>query len=156
MRRYTLFLLIAIAPLTLNLTTVGQNSQASKADEDTIRDLEHQWITAFFKGDVATVDQLEAPDYTVADETGQETKAEQLKGIRDRKSPDMTASYTPEHQQFRFFGPTALVTGVYAVKGGEGNPNETTRLQITELWVNQGGKWKVEHVQYFPLQQQKP
>lgn len=147
----------ALSPALLLVLVLGFSVQivrAASKESETIVRLEKEWITAFMKGDRPTVDRMETPTYTAADdEEGQETKAQQLKSMDERQKPDLGESFTPEKQDVRLFGNVALLTGLYDVKEGPDKPQE--RMQVTEVWVKQGGTWKVEHIQYAILKPPK-
>ena len=147
----------ALSPVLLLVLVLGFSVQivrAASKESETIVRLEKEWITAFMKGDRPTVDRMETPTYTAADdEEGQETKAQQLKSMDERQKPDLGESFTPEKQDVRLFGNVALLTGLYDVKEGPDKPQE--RMQVTEVWVKQGGAWKVEHIQYAILKPPK-
>ncbi len=127
--------------------------QVKETEEKTIRGREHEMLTAYYKGDADALAQIELEDFTVADETGEETRADQLAGIRRRKVPDMNATYSVEHENFRLLGSIALVTETLAVTVQGDSKPEIERLYATEVWVKQSGEWKIEHLHFCELKE---
>jgi ketosteroid isomerase-like protein len=122
-----------------------EKGKAADKESETIVRLEREWLSAYGRGDVATVDRMETATYTAVDETGQSTKAEQLKSIEQRTKRDLGVTYTYRRQDVRLFGNVALLTGLCEVKIAANEPAE--QALVTEIWVKQDGTWKVEHLQ---------
>jgi hypothetical protein len=104
----------AVLSLLILSLIVGPSLETGKAagkGSETIIQLEREWVTAFLRGDAATVDRMETASFTAADSSGQLTKAEQLKSIEQRQKRDLGATFTPVKQDVRFFGDVALLTG---------------------------------------------
>jgi ketosteroid isomerase-like protein len=138
----------AVLSLLILSLIVGPSLETGKAagkDLETIIRLEREWVTAFLRGEAATVDRMETASFTAADSSGQVTKAEQLKSIEQRQKRDLGATFTPVKQDVRFFGDVALLTGLSELKLSTDDPAE--RTQLTVIWVRQAGAWKVEHFQ---------
>jgi ketosteroid isomerase-like protein len=122
-----------------------KKGKAADKESETIVRLEREWLSAYGRGDVATVDRMETATYTGVDETGQSTKAEQLRSIERRAKRDLGVTYTYRRQDVRLFGNVALLTGLCEVKIAANEPAE--QALVTEIWVKQDGTWKIEHLQ---------
>ena len=121
-----------------------ETEKAADTEPEAIIRLEKVWLTAFLKGDTATVDRMETATFTgPMDRVAYE--AEQLKSIEQRQKRDLGATYTPRKQDVRIFGDVALLTGTSELKLPTEDPAE--RVVSTEIWVRQSGAWKVEHFQ---------
>jgi ketosteroid isomerase-like protein len=133
----------------------GQTSQKNKSEESQLKQLQQEWIDAYYRGDVQKVSDLEAEDYTAADETGLVTKKEQIEGIKKRQQPDLHMTFEPENLNVRFYGPVALITFTAMIGSYESGTSESTHLIGTTVWTKHGGNWKADHIQYAELQQNK-
>lgn len=130
---------------------VGQSSHKDKSEEQRLRQLQQEWINAYLKGDVQTVSNLEAEDYTAADETGLISKKEQIEGIKKRQPSDMHMTFHTDDWNVRFYGPVALVTCTATDRSSEPG-KEPVHLIATTVWTKHAGQWRVDHIQYSQLQ----
>lgn len=154
--KYVQAVLFIFVSLGLVPKTIAQPAAATESNEKTIRTVEATMINAYYKGDIPTLDRLEADDFTVINESGEETKSEQLKGIRTRTPADMHLAFDVEHGKVRFFGPVAIVTGVYTVRSTQNASEPADHIVATEVWVQHGNEWKIEQMQYSDLKPDKP
>jgi ketosteroid isomerase-like protein len=122
-----------------------EKGKAADKESETIVRLEREWLSAFGRGDAATVDRMERATFTAVDGTGQVTKIEQLKLIGQRAKRDLGVTYAYQRQDVRLFGNVALLTGLCEVKIAANEPAE--QALVTEIWVRQDGTWKIEHLQ---------
>lgn len=133
----------------------GQTSQKSKSEEPQLKQLQREWIDAYYKGDVQKVSNFEAEDYTAADETGLVTKKEQIESMKKRQQPDLHMTFEPENWNVRFYGPVALITFTGTNGSSDPGKTESSHLIGTTVWTKHGGQWKVDHIQYAELQPKK-
>lgn len=149
-------ILFVVMFFALGVPSFGQDSARTNTDEEnTIRQLQQEWINDYLKGDVTKVSQLEADDYTAADETGLDTKREQIEGIKKRKTPDLHIRYELKSCDVRFYGPVALVTSTGLDRSTQPGNLETTPIIATTIWTRHDGQWKIDHIQYSVLKRSK-
>jgi len=115
--------------------------------------MEMEWSDADQKGDVAWFERNLADDYYgVSSRTGKiTTKAEDIAEIRNRK--DVIDSAVASDMDVRVEGNTALVTGVYHLKGRDekGQPFDR-RIRYTDVYVKRDGRWLALASQGTPIQ----
>jgi hypothetical protein len=106
--------------------------------------LHNQWLTAFDKGDGATMDRMEVPNLVLinADRKG---AIWQKPGPRAGKQKPTGASRTLTDATIRQFGDTAILTGIITTKVA-GSPED--KASTTVVWVRQSGKWLVASAQW--------
>jgi ketosteroid isomerase-like protein len=121
----------------------GQTSQKNKSEESQLKQLQQEWIDAYYRGDVQKVSDLLV------------TKKEQIEGIKKRQQPDLHMTFEPENLNVRFYGPVALITFTAKIGSYESGKSESTHLIGTTVWTKHGGNWKADHIQYAELQQKK-
>lgn len=138
-------LLVCASALFLSAQARPATEQAG--DEAAIRHLNEQVLKAYNTGDFATVERIEDPDFTVATDFGQITKAQQMERARQRKDLPSTVQLTIENAQIRFFGDAALLTEIEKW----GDPAQTAGFQTTSVWVKRGPDWKLVHLHYSQL-----
>lgn len=114
-----------LAMLTLSgCATYRGATPADSAEQSRIAELRDEWYSAYFRGDTATLDRIEADDFVVIDPSGQvETTEGRYAGIQERvKENQWFASGTtrgPEQVEFRSYGEVMLVYGSSLQDGSE-------------------------------------
>ena len=147
-----LFVLIVAATPFL---VAQKSTEPTKQDEQTIRKLEQELLTAYYKGDVATMSRFEANDFTVASEEGRETKQEQIENVRKRQPADVHEAFKANTWNIRFFGPVAVVDETGDNYSTEKGMNDHTTLVMTSVWAQHGGEWKIQDMHYSELKTKK-
>lgn len=146
-QRFTLKLvLVSVLMISSNFAT-ARAGPAPGIDEQTIRQLNEDWLKAYDAGDVAALDRIEADGFTVAGEFGERTKQQQLDEIRKRAEKAQAGNREIAPQQFRFYGDVALVTETdhYSSTGGSDD------YCSTSIWIRHGGTWKVVNLHFSRL-----
>ena len=101
-----------------------------------------RWIRAYFDGDVAALDSLEAPDFSSTCRLGSQAKRDQLAGIGSaiREGcwlPDGCTSEDIE-RHVHVVGDVAVVHGIiHTVAQGQLPPS----VASTEVWQRVGSEW---------------
>lgn len=140
-----MILLLCASALIMSLQARPATGPAE--DEAAIRHLNEQVLKAYNTGDLATVERILDPGFTLATDSGQTTKAQQMERARQRENLPSTVQLTIENAQIRFFGDTALLTEVEKW----GDPADTAGFQTTSIWVKRGPDWKLVHLHYSQL-----
>lgn len=116
---------------------------ASRAanDEQQIRKIEREWLSAIMKRDAAFLQKLEAPDFTV---TGPGGKTLNKAGdIKDTTSGETTfENMTIDKLKVRFYGDTAIATGLGTVKAHAKDKDLSGKYSWTDVFVKMSGQWK--------------
>jgi hypothetical protein len=128
--------------------SVGGASAASRtADEETLRKLNETLLTAHDHADVATLDRIEADDFTLAGDFGTVAKKQHLNRLREPnyKTEAVDRKITP--QEIRLYGDVALISETDHAHTADG----TYDFQTTSVWVRSGESWRVVHMHYSAL-----
>jgi hypothetical protein len=126
----------------------GSMSTASRtADEEMLRSLNEKLLIAHDHADVATLDRIEADDFTLAGDFGTVAKKEQLDALRapTYKTESVDRKIAP--QDIRLYGDAALITETDHAHTAGG----TFDFQTTSVWVRAGDSWRVVHMHYSAL-----
>jgi len=130
------------------LSGTGGSAAASRvADEDMLRKLNETLLTAHDHADVATLDRIEADDFTLAGDFGTVSKKAQLDRLREPtyKTESVDRKITP--QEVRVYGDAALITETDHAHTADG----TFDFQTSSMWVRAGDSWQVVHMHYSAL-----
>jgi ketosteroid isomerase-like protein len=105
--------------------------------------LEDQWRNALLKQDSSVMDKLLAEDYMAITSGGTlQTKEQTLANLRSG-SVHVTALDISD-RKVRFYGSTALVTSLAAVKGTNADEDISGSFRYTQVYVRDPkGEWKI-------------
>jgi hypothetical protein len=125
----------------------GPSTTNRTADEDTLRKLNEKLLTAHDHADVATLDRIEADDFTLAGDFGTVAKKAHLEALRapTHKTEAVERQITP--QEIRFYGDVALISETDHAHTADG----TYDFQTSSVWVRTGENWRVVHMHYSAL-----
>ena len=133
-------------PFRLSATQSRSDPAMSNNDEMQLRQLENEWLGAYFNGDKAAYDRIVADDATLTDESAvSRSKAQDRSLLPPASIPGATA--VNEDVQVRHYGETAVVTGRIVTKAGF-----TSRF--TDTWLKRQGHWQVvaRHYSRVPIE----
>ncbi|MDB5413217.1 MAG: hypothetical protein JWR10_1552, partial [Rubritepida sp.] len=105
---------------------------------------ERAWGQAFVTGDAATIDRLLAADFTGIDPTG--VVYDKPKMLKAASAGPNSTSVTLGTVIVRFYGDTAIAQGSEHEVGPAPGKIERDSLW-TDVWVKQGGHWRIEAAQ---------
>jgi ketosteroid isomerase-like protein len=129
---------ILIAAVIALATTSFAPSQ-TKSVEQTIMQIEQEWVDAYVKRDAATLTRILATDFMDIDTEGKTQN--KMEYIDLARNPVGTfESITTEHPKVRVYGSTAVLTGRYVIKGTNREQGEWFRY--TAVYVKQQGRWR--------------
>ena len=123
------------------------------SDEQQVRQLEHEWIDAFRRGDTETLDRILADDFIFTDPEGKLlTKAEWM---ADMTSGELTfESIYIDALQVRMYGDAAVANGRVTVKAQSKEGGFNGQYCYTDKYVKRGGRWQAVAEQATFLSQQ--
>jgi len=131
---------LPLAVISLLLLAPGARAAQSG---DAIQALSRQ-VRAYFvdmgSGDIEGIERTLAADYIVIGGDGKlETRAERLAWLRSNVKD--LADITPSELLVRLYGNMGIVTGLIEISlGGSAPP---IRERFTQVWVMEGGAWKM-------------
>jgi uncharacterized protein (TIGR02246 family) len=109
--------------------------------ESEIRALEKQWNDARVKADVASLDRMLAPDWTVTHGDGtMNTKAEYLADLKSG-ARRFFADVREDDVAVRFYGDTAVASGTSDSKVEYRGRPSGGPLRFTRVYVKRDGRW---------------
>jgi hypothetical protein len=119
------------------------DKKAAKVDETvhTITDLEHRWVQAMMKKDVATLRTVLAPTYHDTDEGGNTSTLDQL--VSMVTSPDAKFdAITITEIRVAKYGKTAVATGTATQRGSYKGQAFAPKVVFTDTFVKRNGQWQ--------------
>lgn len=117
------------------------------ADEETLRQLNEKLLTAHDHADVATLDRIEADDFTLAGDFGTISKKVHLDRLREPTYKTESVNRQIAPQEIRVYGDAALITETDHATTADG----TFDFQTTSVWVRAADSWRVVHMHYSAL-----
>lgn len=143
---------ITVLPLAARQTRdvkPGQNGNV----EQTIRQLDRDWVEAYTRRDTATLDRIYADDLIVTNPDGSVgNKAEELAGIKS--GAFAFQSITNEDVRVRVFGEMAVVTGRSMMKGRYKDQDISGAYRYTDVYLKRKGRWQAVALQITRIAQQ--
>src|SRR6266567_1333318 len=127
-----LVLVIASAALLMGQTG-GQVEQS-------LTQMERQWVEAAQKKDTATLDRILANDWVGQGPTGATTKSEALADLKSGKG--QLESITMGEMKVRVFGDSAVVTGSDDEKSSYKGKDTSGDYTWTDVFVKRQGRWQ--------------
>jgi ketosteroid isomerase-like protein len=146
MRMLSLVLaLLLIVPSTATLTTAQGADQADKQSK--VIAMENAWNLAEEHKDVKALAMLLDNSLVYVDYDG--TMMSKTDFLELVKSP----AFNPEEEanermEARLYGDTAVVTGIYRIKGTEKGKSFIRRGRFTDTWISRDGRWVCVASQY--------
>ena len=143
----------AILVLTALLCLTPISTQVKGTDANLRPELESlhaKWLKAFYSGDNATMDEMEASNLVLIMPMGviwQKNGPRELKQARFDPQTQATLSDV----SVRRFGDTAILTGILHAKSAK----ETLQNGTTIVFVKSEGKWKIASAQWTPVEEKK-
>jgi uncharacterized protein (TIGR02246 family) len=126
--------------LTALVLLVG-TAQAAPDRTQEVLQIERAWCAAYARGDVAYLEKLMTPDFTLIGSGGTvNTAASEVEELRTGKVKYST--FENRDMQVRFYGDTAIVIGrTHAAGTSEGKPFDID-VAFTDVLVKLDGQWR--------------
>lgn len=137
-------ILLAFLPGTLFCQESARSSPSSAgANAEQVIKLNEQLMAAEVQPDVTFVDSILADDYTHTHANGiRQSKAEFMEGLKTGSHGYGLLDLTDVHA--RAYGSTVILEGNVHIKGTNmGKQTGEGRNLFSEVWVQQGGKWRL-------------
>jgi ketosteroid isomerase-like protein len=134
---------LAVLPaLLLAPALAGAESNTAAAAEKAVVAAHDARLAATIKGDVAALSAMMTDDLTYTHSSAlTETKAELLAGLKSGKY--VYREITPKDRRVRVHGDAAIVSGPAHVVIEPGGQRTEIDLYFTEIYVKEGGRWKM-------------
>jgi hypothetical protein len=137
-------------------SSLAQGAKEKEPRRDKLLAARDAWYVAFYGGDTAAMDKVEAKEFVVigerAGQTRMLTKEEQLKGIKqaveDKKWFPKGMTHGTEDLRIRFEGNVAVITGLDWSKAPDQKDPPKERAALTEVWVERDDGWTVLHLHF--------
>ena len=138
--RYRLVILVVILAAASN--ALGQaNRVLSKAEEE-VRKLERDWLDAYEKRNVESMNAIVADDFTITFGDGRiQTKPQIIESLK-RPGGSSTKFYT-ENVQSRIYGDTVVLIGLVVSEWRQNDKPMTDSSRYTDTYVKRNGRWQV-------------
>lgn len=136
-------LVLAVLPALLLVPALaGAETNAPAAAEKAVIAAHDARLAATIGGDVAALSAMMTDDLTYTHSSAlTETKAELLAGLKSGKY--VYREITPKDRRVRVHGDAAIVSGAAHVVIEPGGQRTEIDLYFTEIYVKEGGRWKM-------------
>jgi ketosteroid isomerase-like protein len=124
------------------LPAVTAQTKADRRGKELLR-LENEWREAQRVNDRAAFDRLLSPDLTFVGTSGSFRDKTGFIASRGSSWIPRAETYTYAEISVRFYGETAIVTGLEATTGA----GVTARARFTHVWAKTKGKWLLVAIQ---------
>jgi ketosteroid isomerase-like protein len=133
------FLCAALLLIAAGLPGAAQNSNSDEGGR--VLGLENAWGHAIEAKDTNALDQLLAPTFLAVEIDGSvSSKAEFLAGI---KAPEYQPSQAVNEQiNVQIYGNSAVVVGIFRVKGTEKGKSYVHRERFIDTWIKHDRSWQ--------------
>ena len=137
-----------IAPVAFAACAALAIAQDTASVAASVEESSRRWFNAFLSGDAATMDALEAPDFTLTDGDEFWEKSRPRTETLKPREPDRAG--TAEQVLVRVYGDTAILTSHHVLKI---NTGEREERRVTEVWRRDGSGWRIiaAHASEVPL-----
>src|SRR5260221_7359841 len=125
------------------LPTAGAMQTKNDRRGEEILRLEDQWREAQQRNDKAAFDRLLSPDLTFVGTSGSFRNKSGFIASRDTSWIPRAETYTSTEVSVRFYGETAIVTGLGATTGA----GVAAKARFTHVWAKRTGKWLLVAIQ---------
>ena len=137
MKRTVIMLVLCCLP-----TAGAMQTKNDRRGEEILR-LEDQWREAQQRNDKAAFDRLLSPDLTFVGTSGSFRNKSGFIASRDTSWIPRAETYTSTEVSVRFYGETAIVTGLGATTGA----GVMAKARFTHVWAKSKGKWLLVAIQ---------
>ena len=137
MKRTVIILLLCCLP-----AAVAAHTNNNRRAEEILR-LEDQWREAQQRNDKAAFDRLLSPDLTFVGTSGSFRNKSGFIASRETSWIPRAESYTATEVTVRFYGETAIVTGLGATTGA----GVAAKARFTHVWARRDAKWILVAIQ---------
>jgi ketosteroid isomerase-like protein len=147
---HTVAILLIGGVMTANVSA-QRGGPAQTPDQGAVLQASSAWALAMQKNDYDAMGRLMADDFTTIQQTSTSAvllnKAQQLEALRQSAAVRAGAQRTLDNATVRIHGTVGILTAIatYSAQTAQG-PLKTQAL-ITEVWVNEGGAWRMSHFQ---------
>ena len=140
-RKTTTLALVVCTALCLSSSAIAQGKKSSGGAEDQIKALINQSREAMLKGDSSYLEKNAAEDYSRVGPDGKRvSKTDWVNAI---KSGDVKMqSIETSDVKVRVYGNAAVATYAADVKGTNKGRDLSGHIEVTRVFVKQGGKWQ--------------
>jgi ketosteroid isomerase-like protein len=137
----SLMIALCVVSCSALAQTPAAKSAKSGSDQETLKQIEHDWDAADTKTDVAALDRLLASDFVQINLNGQlETKAQRLAALKsgERKFESKTIN----DMKVQLLGDVAIVYGLSTTKGTLQCRDMSGQFRWTDVFAKRNGRWQ--------------
>lgn len=149
---WKLFLLAII--LLINGFVFGQSQSVSiSKSANLIRALDSEWLTAYDRYDAEAIRRIFAEDARMIHSDGRVTiKSDELKNVKAAAPPELKASWRTEEIEVRFYGKTAVSSGLAIQEGQYSGQSFARKYRYTNVYAQRKKKWQLVSAQYSRIE----
>ena len=141
MKRTIALVVLIVAGVGVSWAQKDRPGQASEAATQALINVEHNWVDALVKSDMATLDSIFADNYVDTDEHSHRGGKEDV--ISFLKSGDLKLdSIKLSDMQVHLYGDAAVVIGSSEQAGSFLGGPVAAKIIFTDTFVKENGKWR--------------
>jgi ketosteroid isomerase-like protein len=147
-----LFLFAAIF-LAANVS-YGQSRNVSNSNPaNIIRALDNEWLTAYDRNDAKAIQRIFAENAQMIHSDGRLTvKSDELTNVKAAAPPELKANWRAEQIEVRFYGKTAISSGLAIQEGQYANQQFARKYRYTNVYVRRKKQWQLVSAQYSRIE----
>jgi ketosteroid isomerase-like protein len=136
-----------------NRAPTPRATSPASAAEAQVRAVRADYFPAYYRGDTAALDRMEAEDFTVISPSGRISTVDGRYATIQRQVDAGTwfpagSRLSDEDLTFRVHGDVVVVHGTAAT----GTPTDRRQITFTEVWAHRDGAWQFSHIHYHRRQ----
>jgi hypothetical protein len=120
-----------------NASSAPALSAGAESTDQTITNLENQWVGAIVKKDTATIDRLLADDFSGTTDDQIYSKADAIEDVKTGTHESLEL----DNIKVRLYGETAVVTMGQTEKSRHGDKDFSGHYLFTDVWARKNGQW---------------
>ena len=157
MKQLLLWAGVLVLALQIGMAQTADKAPKAKAKKggsvaEQIEKLSDEGREAALKGDAAFLENNTADDYTAIGGMG--NVMSKSDAIQMRKSGDVKySSIDVSDKKVRVYGNSAVLTATADIIGTVKDKDISGKYRIGQVWVKQGGTWKIAHMQSTKVQE---
>ena len=143
-----LFLFAAIF-LAANVSYGQSRILYDTAPAGIIRALDNEWLTAYDRNDAKAIQRIFAENAQMIHSDGRVTvKSDELTNVKAAAPPELKANWRAEQIEVRFYGKTAISSGLAIQEGQYANQQFARKYRYTNVYVRRKKQWQLVSAQY--------
>lgn len=146
-------LLVGAIFLSANAACAQSRTVSASSPAEMIRALDGEWLTAYDRSDAEAIRKIFTEDARMIHSDGRvTTKSDELKNVKTAAPPELKASWKTEEIEVRFYGKTAVSSGLAIQEGKYDGQSFARKYRYTNVYVQRKKQWRLVSAQYSRME----